>query len=243
MLTKEQEKELERQMEEASAALLLLLLAERPDVKLPKNVRFDRRRAVFVVEGRKVSDTTLRILLAQIEKIGEKRVLALLKRLENGQITVETWRRQMADLLKVSHLMAGALALGGLDNAMRSNEVSNRTNAEIAYLAAFAGAIQANQVSFNKARARAKSYMLAVPVTFYAVEQNVKQELKDIRRSRTGIVNAVLPVYTEARRFRRARESCASCIAASGFWMPIEKMPPIGSLECRSKCRCFIRYR
>lgn len=230
-------------MEEASAALLLLLLAERPDVRLPKEVRFDRRRGVFVVDGRKVSQTTVRVLLAQIEKIGEKRVLALLKRLENGQITLQTWQRQMADLLKVSHLMAGALAVGGLDNAMRSNEVNNRTNAEIAFLAGFAGAIQNGQVSFNKARSRAKSYLLAVPVTFYAVEQNLKAELKEIRRNRRGEITGVVPVYTEARRYRRARESCASCVAASGFWMPVDKMPPIGSLECRSKCRCFIRYR
>ena len=48
---------------------------------------------------------------------------------------------------------------------------------------------------------------------------------------------------TEAKRIRRASESCPGCLIYAGRWIPIGMMPPIGSLDCGSHCRCYLIYR
>ena len=82
--------------------------------------------------------------------------------------------------------------------------------------------------SFSKIRARAKSYLMAASVTYSQIEQDVR---------------GLMGMQTEAKRIRRAAESCRGCIEYSYRWMPIAELPPIGSLQCRQHCRCFVIYR
>ncbi len=82
-------------------------------------------------------------------------------------------------------------------------------------------------MTFQQIKARARSYMLAASNTYSIIEQRVR-----------GVIG-----YTEARRVRRASESCSGCITYSYVWMPINALPSIGSLDCGSRCRCYVEYR
>lgn len=247
MFTPEDEKELERQADEASVVLLLLLFTGRRNVRSARTVKFDRKRGVFLVDGRRVSVTTMRVLLAQIEKIGDLRIRKHVDDLVSGRITLEQWRERMGSTLRVGHWLSAALALGGLDAARNDNTLAARINSELAYLDGFYEDIRANRVSDPKKRSRALLYLLAFGITYGAIEQALKSGLIKIERPKGGKRRLTPPIpeptYKEARRYRRAAESCGDCVRYSGFWMPIKKMPAIGSLECRSRCRCFIVYR
>jgi hypothetical protein len=246
MITPEDEKELERQMDDASLVLLLLLFTGRKNVRSQREVKFDRRRGVFVVDGKRVSVTTMRILLTQIEKIGADRAKRHVDDLAAGRITLQEWRNRMASTLKVSHWLAGSLALGGLDAARNDKSLSARTASELAYLDGFYADLKNGKMSEAKQKSRASSYFLALAITFSTIEHALKSGLIKTPTQRQLDKMApigVEPQYTEAKRFRRAAESCEGCRRYSGTWMPIKRMPPIGSLECRSRCRCFIVYR
>lgn len=247
-LSKRDEAELEKQLDSASVSLLLLLFLGRRNTSSTKKVDFDPRRGVFRIDGRTVSVTTIRVLLAQIEKIGGIRIRRHLDDYLANRITLDEWYERTASTLRVSHTLSASLALGGLDRAS-NEETERRIRAELAFLLAFRSDVATRKVSEGRMSARAQSYLLAVPVTYWAVDQMEKARLREVKRVRR--VSGGVPlteielrsIYREARRYRRAAESCSGCIEYSGRWIPIDKMPPIGSLDCRSRCRCFIVYR
>lgn len=244
MLTNDEERELERQAEDASPILLLLLLFGRKNVRTNHQIEFDRRKGVFKLDGKAISLTTIRILIAQIEKIGAKRMQQHLDDLLAKRITVEEWRKRSALTLMVSHRMAAGLALGGIDQTLDSEDLKKKTNEELGYLTNFASDIKAGKMSAPRMNARAKSYLLAVATTYWFIDQLEKERLAELKRVKKLTGGFIMePFYTEAKRYRRASESCPGCIDYSGYWMPIKDMPPIGSLQCQSRCRCFIVYR
>lgn len=249
MLTTEEELELERQADDMSQGLLLLLFLGRKNISSNRSVEFDRRKGVFRIDGKVVSVTTIRIFLAQIEKIGAKRLAEHLADFQAGRITRAEWERRTATTIKISHLLAAALALGGIDQAEDSPELEKKTEEERQYLLGFSRDIKAGRLSNAKMAARAKSYMLAVAVTYWTLDQLEKERLQTVKRVKKIIGGTPIDkieidkLYKEARRYRRASESCGGCLEYSGYWMPIKDMPPIGSLDCASRCRCFIVYR
>lgn len=249
MLSDWDKKEMERLLEDASASLLLLLFLGRGNIRTDRQVEFDRRRGVFRIDGRAVSVTTIRVLLTQIEKLGGVRLKAHLDAFLRGDIDLDEWQTRTASTIRVSHLLSTALAVGGIDRAESNEEANRRIREELLFLAEMRNDIERGKMSDAKLRARALSYMLAVPVTYWFIDQREKEKLREVKRVKRVTAGVPLTeeeirrIYREAKRFRRAAESCSGCIAYSGMWMPIEKMPPIGTLDCRSRCRCFIVYR
>lgn len=241
MFTAEDERELERQTDEASLILLLLLFLGTKRNRKKHKVEFDERRGVFLVDGKRISQSTMQRLLEKIELLGKKRAKIHTDALIAGRIDVNEWHRRMSSTIKISHLMAAALALGGIKKAVSNKYLEARLNSELSYLDGYRQDVINNKVADGRKQSRSKAYFLAILITFSFLEQVLKTGLtklfeKDGERE-------IKPVYTEARRYRRAKESCAGCRKYSGFWMPIKKMPPLGTLDCGSYCRCYIVYR
>lgn len=241
MFTPEDDKELEQQADKASLTLLLLLFLGERRNRAKHKVEFDQQRGVFVVDGRRVSQATMQKLLRKAEDLGKRRAKEHTEALIAGRIDINEWHRRMSSTIKVSHLIAAGLALGGINRARTDKNLAARINSELSYLDGYRQDIINNKVSDAKKRARSSSYFLAIFMTFSFIEQILKTGLQKLLGKQDEL--RVTPVYTEARRYRRAAESCAGCRKYSGYWMPIRKMPPLGTLDCGSHCKCFIVYR
>lgn len=256
-MTPDQQKEAERQ---ATAKALLIggltamLFARRGP---GRNVEFINGR--FLIDGRVVSIATIRQQLLRIEDRFAAVMAEYARRLETGRWNVERWRNEMFWLIASSHILSAALAVGSIHDAAQDPIVNRRIDSESVYLSSFADQVRertprprdkANttgpdgsgmgkaaiaaaiglfgSMSFAQLASRAKGYLLAASATYSVVEHQI--------RIATGM--------TEARRIRRRAESCPGCVEwARRGWVPIAQMPPIGSLQCRSRCRCYLIYR
>ncbi len=215
-------KQAEKAAQSDAEWLLLMLL-------ISKNVEFRSDVGRFYVEGKSVSITTIREYVKRIETRIGKRLSQLTTDLENGNITATDWREGFEKNITSAHILTAALALGSIKAAVNNSDVQRRINDELGYARKFGKKVKDEDAGTHKQIAsRARSYLLAVAVTYGILEQLAKGLTKK---------------FTECRRIRRASESCPGCIAYSYRWMSIDAMPAIGSLLCGSRCRCYLEYR
>lgn len=225
---------------ETLGLLLLLAMRNRSSRELA-DVRFDAQRSRFILKGRAVSVTTIRMYLRRIEERLSGRILKQLNDLEAGRITETQWKRSFDRSITSSHILAGALALGGIGIAVRNSTVQRNIESEISFADKFAGAIRANNAgSIRKIRARAAQYFRAAHITFVNTQFELIKE--------TGF-------YDEVRNRMRPAEHCQtselappgtreSCPNISKWgWVELERMIPIGGRLCYKNCRCYLEYR
>lgn len=181
----------------------------------------------FVLDGKRVSITTIRKILRRIETVSARRLVRLTEKLYRNEIELADWKTEAMRTITSAHLLAGAVAGGSLEEAERDGYVSANTAKQHRYLAMFETDIRRQKVSQARGVWRIGLYAMAVFMTYSAVER-----AKNIERG-----------ATMAKRLRRASESCAGCVEWSGFWMPVSVLPPIGTLDCKSRCRCYVIYK
>lgn len=229
-MTEAEIKQAEKDAEsDAEALALILLLMMKPRSGDAQSVRFDPATGRFYFDGKTVSIRSIRSYLNRIEDRFGRRLAKLTQDLEAGRVTLAEWKRVFDRTVTSSHILAGALALGGIAVAVRNSKVQTRIADELKFADDFAASIRSKKAgSFSKIRSRAKSYLMAATVTYSQIEQDVR---------------GLMGMQTEAKRIRRAAESCRGCIQYSYRWMPIAELPPIGSLQCRQHCRCYLIYR
>lgn len=247
--TDEEKREAKRIGEQANRAIRLFLFA-RPN---GGKVEFDPEISAFLLNGVPVTAVTMRRILLDIEKSAGRRARQHSEDYINGKISLEEWRKRMSDTVSGAHWLAAALAVGSLLKAANNPVLETDISTQRLYLSRFADDVRAGKVSEAKLKSRAASYMLAVAVTFWRTDLREKTKIAQLRQR--GIVvptrrgNPIFNLlglnrgYTQARRTRRATESCPACVQYSGYWMPIAEMPSIGSLDCGTRCRCYIEYR
>jgi len=216
--------------------LLLTALASKSASAL-NQLEWNPATGKFYVKGRSVSITSIRKYLLSIEnKLGRK-LSKLVDQLEKKEITLAAFQRAFESTITSSHILAGALAVGGIASAAASAAVQSRVASEVKFADQFIADIRnKNAGSFARIRARAKSYLRAAATTYSQIEQQVR---------------GAIGVQTECKRILRVAEHCIPCRRlAKRNWIPIEEMPPIGSLGppiypngCQQNCRCYLIYR
>ncbi|MGE0294947.1 MAG: hypothetical protein AB7P97_21585 [Hyphomonadaceae bacterium] len=221
---KQTEEERARYLAEQIGGALVIILGLRSH---DRQVEWDAGRGRFRIGGRLVTIAAVRKVLDRLETQVGIRMAALAKDLEAGRIGLDDWTRRMKDLVGSAHYLNAALANGSIGTAVGAPAVIRRVDRELKYLEGFAGDLKKKPKSSQSVTARATSYLLAAAATYAVVEQTVRKAIG----------------FTECRRILRARESCSDCQAIAYEWMPIEKSPPIGSLACGSRCRCYLEYR
>lgn len=207
---------------------LAILLA----IKAHSAVRFDNTRLRFFVGDKIVPIVELRKQLDLLETKLAKTMDLYAARLQSGQWTIDKWREEMEALIKESHSLFGALAMGSVALAAVSGTVLARTDRDLYYLGKFAGDIKAKKVkSPLMLKRRAKSYIRSMRITYAEIELKLH----------------IAAGFKEAKRILRANESCPRCLYYRGRWIKIELMPPIGSLSgsdgCGQYCKCYLIYR
>lgn len=238
-MTPEQIKQAEKDAAEDAKFIGLLLLtamASKSSREL-NQLEWKPETGKFYIKGRSVSIASIRKYLLSIEnKLGRK-LVKLVDQLERKEITLAAFQREFESTVTSSHILAGALAVGGITQAVASLAVRDRIAGEIKFADQFIKEIRKGKAgSFSRIKARAKSYLQSATITYSQVEQQVR---------------GAIGIQTECKRVLRVAEHCIPCLrlAKKGF-IPIGEMPPIGTLiepkypnGCSRFCRCYLIYR
>ena len=223
MITQDERRQIERDYAEAGVGLLVLLGLR----STGQRVEFDKRLGQFRIDGRLVSPETIRRLVNQISLIARSKIQRVTELLISGSYSSERWLEEMRRILKGGHAIASGLAFGSLDDTDGWLSFQKRYEEEDDYLIGLFAGYGAGGVSAGRLAARSLMYASAIYITWQLLTSRQKQTQG----------------FKEAMRIRTAAESCSGCIQYANRWIPIPQMPPIGSLQCRSNCKCFLIYR
>ena len=148
-----------------------------------------------------------------------------------GELSLAQWQAEMMILSKDVNLAGAALERGGWFqmSAKDFGSVGDKVKGEYRFLRNFAGEIESGAQKLDGTLARrARLYGRQGRVTYY-----------DFARASSAAAG-----FDQERSVLTPAESCEPCISQDRKgWQPIGSLIPIGSRQCLSNCRCFMRFR
>lgn len=194
-------------------------------------IRYDKKTARFRDgKGKFISPIQIRKQIeATVERCGRK-MRTTTEKLLSKEITLSEWTKEMKDQIKIQHTLSASVGRGGRKQMSQSDwgKVGAELKKQYQFLDKFADDLKKGRVSEARAKQRAALYSRSAR-TVYA------DALKTANKDAGKVLS---------RRVVHASESCAECLRWSSMgYIDAEKQPPIGSLICRSNCRCEIIYK
>lgn len=192
-----------------------------------------RQRYINLSTNLEVTPAQLRQVIDQVID-GSSAVLArIAERFQAGEITLDQWLAQTAQVLKSLHLATAAAAQGGFAQMTPSKYglVGSLIKKQYGYLGRFSQEIKTGQVVTDGAGFLAR-------VALYAqAARNTNSEVEEDRQDEAG--------STESRRILGGSKPCDDCAAlARQDWQPIGDLPAIGDgTSCQVNCRCEMEFR
>jgi hypothetical protein len=181
--------------------------------------------------GKLVSRVVVQAALESAIETAAEKMGFVSGQLDAGTITIDAWHAAMRESLRQMHTGSTALAQGGWAQVSPTEwgHAGAALKEQYAYLANFAAQLADGTQPINgRYMARCAMYASSAHGTYE--ESNRRREIA------AGM--------TEERRHTSALESCGECeaVEAEG-WQPIGTLPPIGTLECLTNCRCYWGFR
>jgi hypothetical protein len=183
----------------------------------------------FVPEGRVFAE------LNKCVALSERRMVRAAERLQRGESSLAGFKDSMRGEIKSLHAAAAVVANGGLKqmDARRWGEVGASVRRELSYLNEFVSEIASGRLPLQsgRVRTRARAYAANTRAEFWATT------VKRLREER-------VPAVARRRMGGVQSEHCPGCRreAARG-WLPLDRLAPIGSQECRWFCKCSLELR
>ena len=193
---------------------------------------FDKKAGQYRGEdGKFVPRITIENLITNEIVRNQRRSQALTTKLIEGDLDLDVWQQSIMQTIKESHLRLGILGSGGINNmdASKYGAIGNQIKEQYQYLAKFARSIEDSELSEAQIRMRLDQYMQSSKVTFYKLE--LKTRLNDgFQRGK--------------RLLDRQSKHCPACITHERLdWVSLsEIVAPGTSCQCRSNCRCKLKY-
>jgi hypothetical protein len=180
--------------------------------------------------GRYVAESTIRGVGERfVTQSVEANIQRITERFLDGKITLSEWQTGMAREIKDGHIVEACLGRGGRAQMTQADwgRVGARLREQYKYLNRFANEIRAGNLSASQILARAKMYAESARTSYF-----------------DGLTSAkAMAGFDEEMRVLTPAEHCVGCIENAGFWSPIGSLPPIGSQQCLTNCRCFKQFR
>ncbi len=226
-------KQADKAVHRMGGLLLLLLAVERHGLAM---VEWDSTKSQFYIDGTSVSFNTIQLQLGVLESKLANTIAEYNKELYQHKITTDEWKKKMQALVENSHVLMGALALGGIEVAANNPVVVRKISGDIEALQRWAASLKVKKLpSLAMLLNRGRAYIRSSYITYQVLNQRAHIALG----------------YTEAKRILTAAEHCrtdrhghAGCLeTAARGWLDIREMPPIGSLVCGQFCKCHLIYR
>ena len=191
----------------------------------------EARRYRNVTDGRFVSERTVRSVLDTVLDKSSERMAALSAQLRGGELSIASWQKSMQAEIKSAHLSSLSAARGGWNQLTPADfgRAGAAIKKQYAYLQKFAEQIYTGEQGRTKGlEARAKLYAQSA--------RNTYEEERRLLHKEEG--------FTEEKRVKAAGDSCVGCIEEAGKgWSPIGTLAGIGTVQCKSNCRCHMEYR
>lgn len=179
--------------------------------------------------GTFLSPKTIRKALDSAIERGDLTARALAVQLQNREVTLREWEAGMRGLVKSSHLAAAAAAKGGWAqmNPASYGVIGRRLRDQYGYLSKFASELAAGLPLDGRMVSRAELYIEAARAAYHTIERR-EMAARGMSRER----NVLAPA-----------DHCDGCLQADAIgWVPLGTLPPIGSRDCRTRCKCTIEY-
>lgn len=192
-------------------------------------ITYDKKTARFRDKnGRFLSRESVRAQIeATVEKVGRKN-RDLTVKLNQKEITVSEWKKQMKENIKTLHTLSASVGKGGRRQMTKVDwgKVGSEIKKQYKYLDKFATDLKT--ISPKMAEHRASLYARNARTAYADMEK---------RANRDAGKNL-------SRRIIRSSETCSECSSwASKGFIDADEQPAIGSLLCRTNCRCSLEYR
>lgn len=204
---------------------------------------WDAEKKVYLDgEGKEVSAAQLRRwiddIAAALVVLFMRRAAALRLASLDVETDVESFRSavRLFDLemradITAAHILAAALAFGGISNAKAIEYETGEAAArfQLGFWDALLAGLASGTIAFDESFvARVGMYGAA----FFSTYENAVRA----RETSAG--------KTEERRFLGNADHCKTCPAeAAKGWQPIGTLRAIGDSECLSRCRCHFKFR
>ena len=207
-----------------------------PDPLLPEYAfNIAAGRYINRANGRFVPQQTIRLELDNVMDNITDRMVSLSQQFRAGTIDGRTFQTESIQLIKQTHLAAGAMEKGGWANMTQADfgRVGQIVRQEYAYFNNLISQIEnGTQRLDGTLDNRMRLYGQAGRGTYHKFE----------REDRAG------QGYDEVKRVLHGRDNCKSskrpgCVeeAARGF-VPLDELVLIGDTTCLSNCRCSLVY-
>lgn len=181
--------------------------------------------------GRFVPRTEVRRALDKALDAEKAHALDLANALRSGSISLEKWRAEMRETIKLTHLYSASAASGGWAQLSQADygRIGQIIRGEYAFLEKFAQGIASGKVPLDgNFLQRALQYAEAGRDSYHQTERASAR--------RAG--------KREERNILHPADHCAGCLGESARgWVRIGELIPIGRRICRRKCRCSLRFR
>lgn len=181
--------------------------------------------------GRFVPEARVRSGVDALVDHGAVRASALADGVKDGSLPLAEFQSGMFRIIKDVHVASALAAYGGRDamTPSRWGTVGNYIKTQYRYARGMTQDVASGrQAADGRLNVRATMYASAGRVTYETIRAKEQKERGN----------------TEARNILHAQESCEQCtkIATSG-WMPLDRMVPIGSRQCLTRCKCTLEFR
>jgi hypothetical protein len=178
-----------------------------------------------------------RLTNAQARRVTERLILdgrrelrGYTRLLAEGRLTLDRWDASMRPAISARQAAAALALLGGGEPGPEARvDIAGQIDRQLSFLDRFRDQLASGaQLLDGTALARSELYADAAWV--------VGQEVRRGAEVRGGA--------TEEQAVLGAGDSCPGCLTRAALgWQPAGTLAPIGSVDCRSRCHCFLRFR
>lgn len=204
-------------------------MTQRPS---PTQYNYDpRSRRYRDTNGRYISAQAVRSAVDQLITAEAATLRQHAQDMLDGKINFAEWQLRSLATIKTLHVAVGIAGNGGRNNTSPGDYayMGNLLKTQYQYFRGMVADIKKGKQRLDGTLlARIEMYGQAARGTYHNVMQR-------------GAMDAGL---TESRRTLGVSDHCQGCLSeAARGWVPIGQSKPIGTVECKSNCRCDLIFR
>lgn len=183
--------------------------------------------------GRFVSTQQVRAALDATLDRYKREAKALAEQLRAGTLSLRAFDQAMRQLVKDTHLVSAASAVGGWQQLLNDPAALGRAGRAIRtqyrYLDGFVRDVASGEQTLGGS--------LSIRAAMYVdAGRNTHEKQREVLERTAG--------FDQERSIRHVSDSCATCISeAARGWVGIGQLVPIGQRICLTNCRCTIERR